>query len=153
MSRVWEGKITSVSKKQCLVFDAFGNVRRADVIASTGTCQTTPSISIDPATNRLNAPVTYDAAGNQTSWNSGAYVYWWYPTGQMRQFDSSGRVTIHGYTADGERVGTYDSYRSQGSPTRCGGWMARCCVSTAKPAACGPGAGLRVPGRCAPRDR
>jgi RHS repeat-associated protein len=114
VSRLWEGKIASVSKKQCLVFDAFGNVRRADVIASTGTCQTTPSISIDPATNRLNAPVTYDAAGNQTSWNSGAYVYWWYPTGQMRQFDSSGRVTIHGYTADGERVGTYDSYAPAG---------------------------------------
>jgi RHS repeat-associated protein len=32
----------------------------------------------------------------------------------MRQFDGSGRTTIHGYTADGERVGTYDSYAPAG---------------------------------------
>ena len=83
VSRLVEGKIASVAKKQCMVYDAFGNVRRADVIASTGTCLTTPSISIDPATNRMNPPVTYDAAGAQTSWSSGTYTYAWYPTGQI----------------------------------------------------------------------
>jgi hypothetical protein len=95
VSRLVEGKITSVSKKQCMVYDGFGNVLRADVIASSGTCLTTPSISIDPATNRMNAPVTYDAAGEQWTWNSGLYHYWWYPTGQMRQFDGSNRTTMH----------------------------------------------------------
>jgi len=104
VSRLEEGKITSVAKKQCMVFDAFGNVLRADVIASSGTCLTTPSISINSATNRMNAPVTYDGAGEQWTWNSGLYHYWWYPTGQMRQFDGSNRTTMHGYTADGERA-------------------------------------------------
>ncbi|OYW07135.1 MAG: hypothetical protein B7X11_00465 [Acidobacteria bacterium 37-65-4] len=109
VSRLVTGTINTVAKKQCMAYDAFGNAVRADVIASTGTCLTTPAISIDPATNRMNLPVTYDAAGEQLSWNSGAYAYAWYPTGQMRQFIGGGRSEVHGYTADGERVGTYDS--------------------------------------------
>jgi len=108
VSRLREGKIISVAKKQCQSFDAFGNIKGQATVASSQTC-TPSSWSVDSATNRMGSPVTYDAAGEQLSWNSGAYVYWWYPTGQVRQFDSSGRVTIHGYSADGERVVTYDS--------------------------------------------
>jgi RHS repeat-associated protein len=108
VSRLREGKIISVAKKQCQSYDAFGNIKGQATVASSQTC-TPSSWSVDSATNRMGSPVTYDAAGEQLSWNSGAYVYWWYPTGQVRQFDSSGRVTIHGYSADGERVVTYDS--------------------------------------------
>ena len=109
VSRLKEGTIASVAKKQCMVFDAFGNAQRADVIPSSGTCATTPAISLSSATNRLNYPVTYDDAGEQTSWNSGTYTYSWYPTGQMQQYSGSNRTTIDAYTADGERIGTYDS--------------------------------------------
>jgi hypothetical protein len=108
VSRLLEGKIISVAKKQCQSYDAFGNIKGQATVASSQTC--TPSAwSVDSATNRFLSPITYDDAGEQWSWNSGLYHYWWYPTGQMRQFDSSGRVTIHGYSADGERVVTYDS--------------------------------------------
>jgi RHS repeat-associated protein len=107
-SRLLEGKILSVSKKQCQSYDAFGNIKGQATTSSSLTC--TPSTwSVDSSTNRMGSPVTYDAAGEQTSWNSGAYVYWWYPTGEMRQFDGSNRATVYGYTADSERVATYDS--------------------------------------------
>jgi RHS repeat-associated protein len=113
VSRLLEGKITSVSKKQCNSYDAFGNIKGQATVASSQTC-TPSSWSVDSATNRFLSPITYDSAGEQLSWNSGAYVYGWYPTGQMRQFDGSARTTIYGYTADGERVGAYDSYAPSG---------------------------------------
>jgi len=108
VSRLREGKIISVAKKQCQSYDAFGNIKGQATVASSQAC--TPSAwSVDSATNRFLSPVTYDAAGNQTLWNSGLYSYAWYPTGQIRQFDGSNRTTIHGYSTDGERVVTYDS--------------------------------------------
>jgi len=61
-------------------------------------------IAVDATSNRLAAS-SYDAAGNQTTW--GGYHYAWYPTSQMRQMQGDGIVSIHGYSADGERIGTY----------------------------------------------
>jgi RHS repeat-associated protein len=108
VSRLLEGTLASASKKQCQSFDAFGNVTGQATVASGSGCTPSPW-SVSSATNRMNSPVTYDAAGEQTSWSSGSYVYAWYPTGQMRQFDGSARTTIYGYGADGERAGVYDS--------------------------------------------
>lgn len=90
------------SRTQYSNFDVFGNITGQATVASSQTCIPS-SWSVDSGTNRMGSPVSYDAAGNQTSWNSGAYVYGWYPTGQMRQFDGSNRTTIYGYTADGEQ--------------------------------------------------
>ena len=93
VSRLVEGTVTSASKKQCESFDAFGNITGQATVASNLTCTPSPW-SVDSATNRMANPVTYDASGEQLTWNSGAYAYGWYPTGQMRQFDGSRRSAL-----------------------------------------------------------
>ena len=61
------------------------------------------SISVNSATNRLNAPSTYDAAGNMTGWNAG-------PTYQYDSFNQMTRMTngtqdwLYLYNASDERV-------------------------------------------------
>jgi RHS repeat-associated protein len=46
-----------------------------------------------------------------TSWGDGGitYSYAYYPTNEMKQMVGDGRTTLFGYSADGERVGTWDS--------------------------------------------
>lgn len=65
---------------------------------------------LDALTNRISGS-GYDAAGSMTSWGGGGttYSYAYYPTNQMMQMVGDGRTTLHGYSADGERVGTFDS--------------------------------------------
>ncbi len=65
VSRLVTGNILAngTPKTQSAVFDAFGN------ITSTTTTDWGPqTFSLSAATNRLNSPVTYDAAGDITSW-------------------------------------------------------------------------------------
>jgi RHS repeat-associated protein len=65
---------------------------------------------VDALTNRISGS-GYDAAGSMTSWGDGGttYSYAYYPTNEMKQMVGDGRTTLFGYSADGERVGTYDS--------------------------------------------
>jgi len=110
VSRLVKGNLTSIPRQQCASFDAFGNITGLANVA-TGTICTPSPISVDTATNRLGSPSTYDAAGQMTRWgpDSLPFTYQWYPTGQMRQMDGSGRWTMYGYGADGERLVWYDS--------------------------------------------
>jgi hypothetical protein len=64
------------------------------------------TLVVDPLTNRISGS-GYDAAGSMTSW--GDYSYAYYPTNEMKQMIGDGRTTLFGYSADGERVGSYDS--------------------------------------------
>jgi len=72
------------------------------------------SIPASPATNRLTGAVSYDTAGNLTSWNGNVYdvdpfgMTWRYrPAGQTVEY-------VHLYTADDERLWTF----SPGNPSR-----------------------------------
>jgi hypothetical protein len=80
--------------------DSFGNLSS---ITTNGTPRT---LVVDPLTNRISGS-GYDGAGSMTSWGDHSYAY--YPTNEMKQMVGDGRTTLHGYSADGERAGTYDS--------------------------------------------
>jgi len=108
VSRLKEGKISSGgSKRQCAAYDAFGNITGLGTTSFTY-CSPSP-ISVSSWTNRMNAPVTYDSAGNVTAW--GSLGYDWYPTGMLDRTRGGTiyRETYHGYDADGERILTYDT--------------------------------------------
>ncbi len=107
VSRLRSGSVSAVGKTQCYGFDAFGNLNGQSTVITGQTCTPSP-IAIDPTTNRLSA-VTYDTAGNQTNWDNGLYTYSWYPTNQMTSFSGSGRNSVYGYDAAGERIGWFDS--------------------------------------------
>jgi RHS repeat-associated protein len=99
VSRIKEARQTvgGLLKTQAYAYDTFGNL----------TTIGTQTLVVDPLTNRISCQECYDAAGSMTSW--GDYSYAYYPTNQMMQMVGDGRTTLHGYSADGERVGTWDS--------------------------------------------
>jgi RHS repeat-associated protein len=111
VSRLVKGSLASIAWQQCASFDAFGNITGLANVATGTTCTPSP-ISVDAATNRLGSPSTYDEAGQMTRWGPDGlrFDYQWYPTGQMRHTDGSGRWTLYGYGADGERMVWYDDY-------------------------------------------
>jgi RHS repeat-associated protein len=90
-------------KQQSYTFDAFGNFQ---AIAGTSG-RSTPTSS---QTNRLSGAVSYDAAGNLTAWNGATYVYDAF--NQMVQMASGAESWAYLYTADDERVWSYDVARN-----------------------------------------
>ncbi|HPA79478.1 MAG TPA: RHS repeat-associated core domain-containing protein [Thermoanaerobaculales bacterium] len=106
VSRIKEARQTvgGVLKTQSYAYDTFGNLT---TITTNGTPRT---VAVDALTNRISGS-GYDAAGSMTSWGDGGttYSYAYYPTNEMKQMVGDGRTTLFGYSADGERVGTWDS--------------------------------------------
>ncbi len=80
-------------------YDGFGNLQAM----TTKTGRSTPTSS---TTNRLTGAVSYDAAGNLTSWNGNAYQY--DALDQMWDFNPGSKDWLYLYTADGERIWSYD---------------------------------------------
>jgi RHS repeat-associated protein len=89
-------------------FDGFGNILS---ITTNGTTVNTPTSS---TTNRLNAPTTYDAAGNVASWNGQTYFFDAF--NQMIRFCASacgsGEDWTYMYDADGERIWLFKNYQN-----------------------------------------
>jgi RHS repeat-associated protein len=86
-------------------FDSFGNM--ADWHAWNHDQVEGWDLPTDPATNRLTQ-AQYDPAGNVTSWFD--TTFGWYPGNQMRSMgEVLGINELYGYTADGERIATYDA--------------------------------------------
>jgi RHS repeat-associated protein len=91
-------------KQQSYTFDTFGNLL---TIAGTSG-RNTPT---DPQTNRLNGTGTvYDAAGNLTNWNGAVYQYDAF--NEMNRMTSGSEDWAYLYTADDERVWSYDLVRT-----------------------------------------
>ena len=92
-------------KQQSYTFDAFGNL--TSIAGTSGRATTTSA-----ATNRLNgAGVQYDAAGNLRSWNGAVYQYDRF--NQMSRMTSGGEDRLYLYTADDERIWSYDANRNR----------------------------------------
>jgi RHS repeat-associated protein len=83
--------------QQTYGFDAFGNIQS---IGGAGARATSTSA----ATNRLSG-AQYDAAGNVTSESGATYEY--DPFHQMRRFQSGNEEWLYFYTADGQRIWSY----------------------------------------------
>ena len=91
-------------KQQSYTFDAFGNLTN---IAGTAGRATPTSAQ----TNRLNGTGTvYDAAGNLTNWNGAVYQYDAF--NQMIHMTSGSEDAVYLYTADDERLWSYDLFRN-----------------------------------------
>lgn len=91
--------------RQNYTFDPFGNLVQIDTQVGTGSWQTR-TIGTVASTNRISG-LAYDAAGNQLAW--GTFSYGWDSTSRMRYMDGGGLDKIYLYTADDERIWTYDS--------------------------------------------
>ncbi len=104
VSRLVTGNIlaNNTPKTQSAAFDAFGNIT-----STTTTDWGVQTFSLNAATNRLNSPVTYDAAGDVTYW--GGYTYTWDALGKMQTVSGTGINHTYLYTADGERISDRDS--------------------------------------------
>ncbi|MFY9824607.1 MAG: RHS repeat-associated core domain-containing protein [Thermoanaerobaculia bacterium] len=91
-------------KTQSYTFDSFGNL--TNIAGTSG--RATPTSS---ATNRLNgAGTVYDAAGNLTNWNGAVYKYDHF--NQMADMTSGSEHDLYIYTADDERIWSYDLVRN-----------------------------------------
>ncbi|MBW8876540.1 MAG: S-layer homology domain-containing protein, partial [Acidobacteria bacterium] len=91
-------------KTQGYAFDPFGNL--TNITGTSG--RATPT---DSVTNRLNGTGTqYDAAGNLTHWNGAVYNYDRF--NQMTEMTSGNEHALYVYTADDERVWSYDLARN-----------------------------------------
>ncbi|HEX3554177.1 MAG TPA: hypothetical protein VIA62_13205, partial [Thermoanaerobaculia bacterium] len=91
-------------KAQSYAFDPFGNL--TNVTGTSG--RATPT---DSATNRLNGAGTqYDAAGNLIHWSGASYNYDHF--NQMTEMASGSEHALYVYTADDERVWSYDLARN-----------------------------------------
>jgi RHS repeat-associated protein len=101
VSRMTSGSVVTAScgtKSQSgTAYDAFGNMT-----STTTTDWGTQGFSLSSATNRLNSPVTYDAAGNLTFW--GSFTYAWDRFSQLQALTGGGLNFAYLYTADGERI-------------------------------------------------
>jgi RHS repeat-associated protein len=96
---------TGTQQKQTYSFDDYGNLQ--SITTQLGAA--TPVIRATTAstsTNRLTGAVAYDSAGNLTSWNGAAYEYDAFD--QMRHMTSGSEDWIYVYTADDERVWSYN---------------------------------------------
>ena len=90
-------------KQQSYTFDAFGNL--TNIAGTVG--RMTPTSA---QTNRLTGAVTYDAPGNLTSWNGAVYRYDAF--NQMTHMTSGAEDWVYLYTADDERLWSYDVPRN-----------------------------------------
>jgi hypothetical protein len=92
-----------VQKQQSYTFDAFGNL--TSIAGTSG--RATPTSA---ATNRLNGAGTQcDAAGNLTNWNGAVYQYDRF--NQMTRMTTGGEDRLYVYTADDERIWSFDFNR------------------------------------------
>jgi RHS repeat-associated protein len=107
VSRLVTGNIfaNGTPKTQSTTFDAFGNIT-----STTTTDWGTQTFSLSAATNRLNSPVTYDSAGDVTSW--GGFAYTWDALGKLQTVTGTGINHTYLYTADGERISDRDANAS-----------------------------------------
>lgn len=88
-------------KQQTYTFDSFGNLTA--IGGSPGR-----NIPTNATTNRLSSPGnSYDAAGNLKMWN-GAATYEYDSFNQMTRMTSGGEDWLHLYTADDERIWSYN---------------------------------------------
>jgi RHS repeat-associated protein len=96
---------TGTQQKQTYAFDDYGNLQSitTQIGAGTPVVRGTPTST---STNRLTGTVAYDAAGNVTTWNSAIYQYDAFD--QMQHMTSGAEDWIYIYTADDERVWSYD---------------------------------------------
>jgi RHS repeat-associated protein len=108
LGRVKEGtawRSDGTQGRQTYQYDGFGNLTR---IWTAGAGART--LDVSPATNRLSG-ASYDGAGNQTSWGSGAleYQYTYSPFNQVRMTTGGAPpvTRFHAYTAAGERIASY----------------------------------------------
>lgn len=93
---------TGTATQQGYTYDNYANLT-----AMTGASGVT--IPTSATTNRLTGTVTYDAAGNLTSWNGNLYDVDAF--GMMSRYRPAGQTVehVHLYTADDERVWTFTS--------------------------------------------
>jgi RHS repeat-associated protein len=90
-------------------YDAFGNRTFGWVLCGSSEGQSVEFT--DPSTNHLQW-ATYDAAGNVLNWFSlpGAPVFEYYPGSAVSKACGLNLNELYGYTADGERIATYDAF-------------------------------------------
>jgi RHS repeat-associated protein len=99
VSRLSVGTAMAGVLRQCATYNAFGSLTGLGTGVSGCTVSGT---GVDPATNRLGSPVTYDAAGNTTAWDVNSYS--WNRGNQIHTTTGSGINRSYGYSADGERI-------------------------------------------------
>jgi RHS repeat-associated protein len=106
VSRLTEGRIYlgpyggGAQKSQTYSFDPFGNI--TGIGGTSG--RSTPT---EPKTNRLTGTgTTYDPAGNLTAWNGATYQYDGF--NQMTRMTNGGEDWLYLYTADDERIWSYN---------------------------------------------
>ncbi len=106
VSRLTSGSVstsrtgTGSLKTQSATFDAYGNLT---TLTTDGSLLNTPTST---STNRLTA-ATYDSAGDMTAWNGNTSTYDSF--GMITKIVASGTEYVHLYTADDERVWTYQT--------------------------------------------
>src|SRR6185436_5066958 len=98
LSRLIDGRLPN-SKYQTVSYDNYGNITTKN---TTGTVVNTPTST---TTNRLTGAVTYDDAGNLTSWNGNTYQYDSF--NQMVRYTAGSEDWAYIYTADDERFWSY----------------------------------------------
>ena len=104
-------------KQQSYTFDPYGNITG---ITTNGAPRNTPTST---TTNRLTGVVTYDAAGNLTSWNGATYQYDRF--NQMTRMASVNEDWTYIYTADDERIWSFSSGLSRWTLRDLGGKVLR----------------------------
>ncbi|MFL6193889.1 MAG: RHS repeat-associated core domain-containing protein, partial [Thermoanaerobaculia bacterium] len=111
LSRVKTGVVfpdplgTGTQQKQTFSYDNYGNLQSitTQIGANPATTRSTPTSA---TTNRLTGTVTYDSAGSVTSWNGALYEYDAFSL--MRRMNSGTEDYIYSYTADDERIWSYN---------------------------------------------
>ena len=113
VSRLTSGSVntkatgTASLKTQTVTYDAYGNILTKSAGGSPVDLATSPS------TNRMtSAAVAYDSAGAMTAWNLNTYKY--DAVGMPWEVVASGVTYVHMYTADDERIWTFQA----GAPSR-----------------------------------
>ncbi|HVG22578.1 MAG TPA: hypothetical protein VND45_00355, partial [Thermoanaerobaculia bacterium] len=89
-------------------YDQYGNIR---TIVTDGNGADTMTLPVDTATNRLtstggNVSADYDAAGNLTSYNSGAMTFAYDALDMVQEATVNGTRRLHLYSATNERIAT-----------------------------------------------
>jgi RHS repeat-associated protein len=92
-------------QKQAYAFDDYGNLQSITTQLGAGT-PAVRNTTTSTSTNRLTGTVNYDGAGNLTNWNGATYLY--DDFNQMQHMTNGAEDWIYIYTADDERVWSYN---------------------------------------------
>jgi RHS repeat-associated protein len=95
---------TGTQQQQTYSFDDYGNLQSITTQIGAGTPVSRPTPT-SLSTNRLTGAVSYDAAGNLTSWNGAVYQYDAFD--QMARMTNGAEDWIYVYDADDERIWSY----------------------------------------------